>query len=1209
MDQLKKMLSDTNNTYVIRQLKMVFSISIVLLLISLYASFTSIKRLIDNSEMVNHTNEVLIESENLISFLKDAETGHRGFLAANYDPQFLEPYNKSRQNVLKAYANLRSLTLDNSLQQQNLDQAIGLINRKYLQMEKILSIAKKGEFTPGYKQSIHEGIVQGKRIMDSLRVVNARINGLEKKLLKARTAEQTKYIAYTPTLVLVAALISILITIFSYVKIKRDMDKRIAKQKADEEKYIETSERISIMEAIAKKIADGNYTVRSTDTKEDELGRISAALNGMTISLEKNFNHLKDATWLQTGSVLLSDAMRGERNLHKLSTNLINVIIEYLDAPLGTLYLVGQHAQLTLVGSFAASDAPSNLKIGEGLVGQVVKSKKMMVLNDIPSDYVSIKSSIGHSLPKSLVILPLLYANDVIAVVEIGLFRQLTPLEQEFLSKNSEAIAIGLNAALDYEKLQHLLEETQAQAEELQTQHGELENLNGELEAQAQKLQASEEELRVQQEELQQTNEELEERSNLLEERNQDIQKKAEELAIATRYKSEFLANMSHELRTPLNSILLLSRLLSENNEQNLSKDQVEYARVIQSSGNGLLGLIDEILDLSKIEAGKMNLEFQHVPINTIIDDLQSLFKPIATEKKIDFQITVKEDVPQVIETDRMRVDQILKNLLSNALKFTSAGSVRMEISNVPGNDKLIRFDVTDTGIGIPKEKQKLIFEAFQQADGSTKRKYGGTGLGLSISRELVKLLNGDLKLTSEPDKGSTFSLILPILRTNISYSSIVNDFIQEHEVEQEVNATKEQRHQDQYVTSIIPNSIADDRNSVSKNDKCILIIEDDTVLAKALLEYSRKKGYKGLVSVRGDEGVKLALKYKPIGILLDLHLPVKSGWDVLEELKKDPFTRHIPVHIMSSNQVKNESLNKGAVDFINKPIAIEQMSDVFKKIEFIVNNKAKKVLIVEENPKHAKALAYFLETCDISSDVKSDFNDGIEALKKENVDCVILDMEISSIKSYNLLEEAKKSVGLENLPIIIFTGKNLSTTEEQRIKQYADSIIIKTAHSYQRILDEVSLFLHLMEGEKEKKKDNFKKLGALNQILNDKTVLVVDDDVRNIFSLSKALEKLKMNVITAVDGNEAMKKLNENPNVDAVLLDMMMPQMDGYQTASKIREQARWRNLPVIAVTAKAMSGDREKCIEAGASDYITKPIDIDQLLSLLRVWLYYKN
>ncbi|HSH67873.1 MAG TPA: response regulator, partial [Bacteroidia bacterium] len=712
-----------------------------------------------------------------------------------------------------------------------------------------------------------------------------------------------------------------------------------------------------------------------------------------------------------------------------------------------------------------------------------------------------------------------------------------------------------------------------------------------------------------QQEELQQTNEELEERSNLLEERNQDIQKKAEELAIATRYKSEFLANMSHELRTPLNSILLLSRLLSENNEQNLSKDQVEYARVIQSSGNGLLGLIDEILDLSKIEAGKMNLEFQHVPINTIIDDLQSLFKPIATEKKIDFQITVKEDVPQVIETDRMRVDQILKNLLSNALKFTSAGSVRMEISNVPGNDKLIRFDVTDTGIGIPKEKQKLIFEAFQQADGSTKRKYGGTGLGLSISRELVKLLNGDLKLTSEPDKGSTFSLILPILRTNISYSSIVNDFIQEHEVEQEVNATKEQRHQDQYVTSIIPNSIADDRNSVSKNDKCILIIEDDTVLAKALLEYSRKKGYKGLVSVRGDEGVKLALKYKPIGILLDLHLPVKSGWDVLEELKKDPFTRHIPVHIMSSNQVKNESLNKGAVDFINKPIAIEQMSDVFKKIEFIVNNKAKKVLIVEENPKHAKALAYFLETCDISSDVKSDFNDGIEALKKENVDCVILDMEISSIKSYNLLEEAKKSVGLENLPIIIFTGKNLSTTEEQRIKQYADSIIIKTAHSYQRILDEVSLFLHLMEGEKEKKKDNFKKLGALNQILNDKTVLVVDDDVRNIFSLSKALEKLKMNVITAVDGNEAMKKLNENPNVDAVLLDMMMPQMDGYQTASKIREQARWRNLPVIAVTAKAMSGDREKCIEAGASDYITKPIDIDQLLSLLRVWLYYKN
>jgi signal transduction histidine kinase/DNA-binding response OmpR family regulator/CHASE3 domain sensor protein len=1204
-------MTDSNNSYVIRQLKTVFSISVALLLVSLYASYTSITRLIDNSKMVNHTNMVLIQAENLISYMKDAETGHRGFLASGGDVSFLEPYNYSRQKVLKTYADLTMLTGNNPKQQAYLKEALRLINKKYQQMETMILLTKSGQYGLAYEKEKHKGMTQGKLVMDTLRAVVVNMKTEEKKLLEIRTAEQTKYILYTPSLVLVAALISILITVLSYVRIKRDVDKRIAQQKADEAKYIETSERISIMEAIAKKIADGNYTVRSNDQRQDELGRISKALNEMTGALEQNFNHLKDTAWLQTGSVKLSDAMRGEKNLHKLSTNLINVIIEYLEAPLGTLYLVGKHSQLLLVGSFAAEDAPKNLKIGEGLVGQVVKSKKLMVLNDLPSNYLSIKSSIGHTLPTSLVILPLMYSNEVIAVVEIGLLRTLTTIELEFLEKNSEAIGIGLNAALDYEKLQHLLEETQAQSEELQTQHGELENLNTELEAQAQKLQASEEELRVQQEELQQTNEELEERSSLLEEKNVDIQRKAEELAIATRYKSEFLANMSHELRTPLNSILLLSRLLSENNDKNLNNDQVEYAKVIQSSGNGLLALIDEILDLSKIEAGKMSLEFQQVSISEIIDDLQSLFNPIANEKKIDFHVIINKDVPKVIETDRMRVDQILKNLISNALKFTDKGSVTMEVKNVPGNDKVLCFEIKDTGIGIAKDKQQLIFEAFQQADGSTKRKYGGTGLGLSISKELTKLLNGELKLTSEPDKGSTFSLFIPILKIKAGYVSVIGNFLKEQQQETSIPPLPIEKAQndDMYVSNFIPQSIPDDRDSISKNDKIILIIEDDTVLAKALLEYTRRKKYKGIVSVRGDEGLSLALKYKPMGILLDIHLPVKSGWEVMEELKANMETKHIPIHIMSSNKVKNESITKGAVDFIDKPIAFEQMSDVFKKIEYIVNNKSKKVLIVEENPKHAKALAYFLETCNISSDVKSDFKEGIEALKNESVDCVILDMEISNIKSYNLLEEAKKNSGLDSLPIIIFTGRNLSTAEEQKIKQYADSIIVKTAHSYQRMLDEVSLFLHLVGGENEAKKGDFKKLGALNQILNEKTVLVVDDDVRNIFSLSKALEKLKINVITAIDGNEAMKKLNENPGVDAVLLDMMMPQMDGYQTATKIREQARWKNLPVIAVTAKAMSGDREKCIDAGASDYITKPIDIDQLLSLLRVWLYYKN
>jgi len=1205
--QLTPFMKDSNTSYVVRQLKTVFSISIFLLLISLYASYTSIRKLIDNSKLVNHTNELLIESENLISLMKDAETGHRGYLISGGDETFLEQYNLSRPKVAQTFSTLATLTVDNPEQKKNLEQARMLINEKYEQMELTIRLTRENKLDADYHRGKLEGMIKGKIIMDNLRAVVAKMKSEESRLLEQRTAEQSKYIAYTPTLVVIAAFISILITIFSYVKIKQDMDKRIAKQKEDEEKYIETSKRISITEAIAQKIADGDYSVRSNDTRQDELGRISFAMNEMSASLEKSFNHLKETNWQQEGTVKLSNAMRGERNLHRLSSNLVNAIIDYLDAQMGTLYHVSK-AQLTLVGSFAASDAPRNLKIGEGLVGQVVESKKMMIVNDVPANYLKIKSSVGNMLPSSLVILPLLYGDDVIAVVEVGLFRKLTQAELEFLSKNAEGIAIGLNAALDYEKLQHLLEETQAQSEELQTQHSELENLNTELETQAQKLQASEEELRVQQEELRQTNEELEERSALLEEKNVDIQKKAEELAVATRYKSEFLANMSHELRTPLNSILLLSRLLTENNDKNLNNDQIEYAKVIQSSGNGLLGLIDEILDLSKIEAGKMNLEYKQVIVQEMTEDLNALFKPLATDKKIELKIIVHKDTPHVIETDPMRLDQILKNLLSNAIKFTSKGTVTLEVKNVPDDDKMIRFDVIDTGIGIPKDKQLLIFEAFQQADGSTKRKYGGTGLGLSISKQLSKLLNGKLKLESTPDKGSTFSLFLPIMKMNLSsYSNIIETFASEQVEEKREVITP--REDDQSKNLIIPNSIPDDRDAITRKDKCILIIEDDTILAKALLEYARKKGYKGLVSVRGDEGLDLALKYMPLGVLLDIHLPVKSGWEVMDELKANPQTRHIPIHVMSSTKAKNESLTKGAVDFIDKPIAFEQISDVFKKIEYIVNNKANKVLIVEENPKHAKALAYFLETFNINSDVKSDIRDGVQALKNENLDCVILDMEVSNIKSYSLLEEAKKESGIENLPIIIFTGKNLSTTEEQRIKQYADSIIVKTAHSYQRVLDEVSLFLHLVDGEKEVKKSDFKKLGALNQILNEKTVLVVDDDVRNIFSLSKSLEKLKMNVITAVDGKEAMKKLNENPGVDAVLLDMMMPQMDGYQTAAKIREQARWKNLPIIAVTAKAMSGDREKCIEAGASDYITKPIDIDQLLSLLRVWLYYKN
>jgi CheY-like chemotaxis protein len=662
---------------------------------------------------------------------------------------------------------------------------------------------------------------------------------------------------------------------------------------------------------------------------------------------------------------------------------------------------------------------------------------------------------------------------------------------------------------------------------------------------------------------------------------------------------------MSHELRTPLNSILLLSRLLSENNTKNLLPDQVEYAQVIQSSGQGLLSLIDEILDLSKIEAGKMDLDYHPVLIEEVTSDLRALFTPVAKERKLELIIEVDPAVPSQIETDKMRLEQVLKNLLSNALKFTAQGSVRLDVRALPENRSFISFAVKDTGIGIPADKQEHIFEAFQQADGSTRRKYGGTGLGLSISRELTKLLGGEMRLISEPDKGSEFTVYIPINKLSAEKTGPAPKT-----PEAVVEASPAESAVPRYRSENIPAALPDDRAAVNTEDKTILIIEDDVAFAKALLDFTHQKGYKGLIAVRGDEGIALAQQYKPLGILLDIQLPVKDGWEVMEELKSNPATRHIPVHIMSSHEVKKESLMKGAVDFINKPVAFEQMQEVFKKIEQVISKEHKKVLIVEENPKHAKALAYFLETFNVNAQISDSVKHSVQALQSEEVDCVILDMGIPDKQAYETLETVKKNPGLENLPIIIFTGKSLSKTEELRIRQYADSIVIKTAHSYQRILDEVSLFLHLMEEGKENgRQAKYKRLGALNEVLTNKKILIADDDVRNIFSLTKALELHNIQVFSAVDGKEALQQLSEHPDVDLVLMDIMMPEMDGYEAMQQIRQKPKYRNLPIIAVTAKAMTGDREKCIKAGASDYISKPVDIDQLLSLLRVWLYDKS
>ncbi|PSL48741.1 signal transduction histidine kinase [Chitinophaga niastensis] len=958
----------------------------------------------------------------------------------------------------------------------------------------------------------------------------------------------------------------------------------------------------------ADSIGRGNFNIDvQPRSSEDLLGN---AVVHMAAELKIFRRSNEQKIWIQSGLNRITETLLGEKAMNELSKDALTDIVQYTGAQTGILY-IKQSNELHFAAGYALSadyPAPPVIEVGKTLLGQAVLQREPLYLKEAPDNFLHIVGGTAAAQPGYVLIIPLIHAGISEGVMEIGSLFPFTDNVIDFTKQAAVNIAVALQTTRSRTKLQELLEETQAQTEELQIQHSELESLNVELEAQTEKLQVSEEELKVQQEELMQSNAELEERSRLLEDKNQiivernlDIYKKAEELALSTQYKSEFLANMSHELRTPLNSILLLSRLLSENHDHNLKGDQVEYAQVINSSGKGLLTLIDEILDLSKIESGKMELEYSDVSVDDISASMQALFEPMAREKGLTLKLLTAPETPVTIETDQNRLEQVLKNLLSNALKFTARGSVTLEIA--PGETPdTIRFAVKDTGIGIPVEKQQIIFEAFQQADGSTRRKYGGTGLGLSISRELAKLLGGQINISSKSNEGSEFSVTIPIMHK--PFPAPDNNFVLPSPVVEEITTLP------RYLSTIIPADIYDDRGLIEPGDPVILIVEDDTHFAKALLDFTHTRGYKGIVSVRGDEAAPLARKYKPIGILLDIQLPVKDGWQVMEELKNDPLTRPIPVHIMSSMEMKKESLLKGAVDFINKPVTIENMQLIFEKMEFVLQRSTatKKVLILEENAKHAKALAYFLSNYQVSAEISNTVDDGVKLLQQKDVDCVILDMGIPDQQAYEALEMVKEIKGLENLPIIIFTGKSLSKAEEHRIKQYADSIVVKTAHSYQRMLDEVSLFLHLVSENAPPVSAVNGKMAMLNEVLKDKTVLIADDDVRNIFSLTKALEKHQMKVLPAIDGKEALQQLREH-TADIVLMDMMMPEMDGYDAIAAIRKQPDLKNLPVIAVTAKAMMGDREKCLQAGASDYISKPVDVDQLISLLRVWLYDKG
>lgn len=1189
----------------LRNLRIGFGLSLFILIVSSIASYSSIQNLLAGARQVDHTDSVINRLEMALSTLKDAETGQRGYLLTG-DTTYLRPYNGAQEKALALVNDVRRMTMDNPTQTGNAKELYEIISQRLSILQQLIDGKRDNNLIN------LADLKKGQGSMEEARGVVARMQTEEHRLMQERVERVQRFSNYTPVLIVVAAALSILITLFFYRRVVGDYQERVALYNELQEKEKEIVRRIDIIGEIADKISDGNYQVRVSDEQKDNLGALGGSLNKMAESLDHSFRQLSDNEWLQAGLARLSELMAGQTDMRTLSFHVIDFITEYSRSMIGALYLTdpGDRELILQASHGLSSDSRrKTIAVGDGMAGQVAMDGKRMLVKDIPPGDWVVSWAAGSVKPRTMVAFAFFHEKQIKGVIELGALDYYTERELAFFTSISESIGIAVNSIETRNKLQELLEETQAQAEELQAQHSELENMNMELEVQAEKLQVSEEELKVQQEELQQTNQELEERSRSLEEKNQlilfrnlDIQKKAEELEQTTQYKSEFMANMSHELRTPLNSILLLSRLLSENNNQNLSAEQIEYARVIQNSGQGLLELIDEILDLSRIESGKLQLEHTIVTIEELVADMRMLFDPLAKDKNLDLKFIVEEGTPPQMETDKMRLEQILKNLLSNAFKFTARGYIHLRIS--PSFQKnFVDLAVRDSGIGIPDDKHQLIFEAFQQADGSTRRQYGGTGLGLSISRELARLLGGDITLTSAPGEGAEFRVTIPLFRMEglPEMPAPAGTKITPMPADEEVL---------QFTLADIPPDVPDDRSNIVPGDKVLLIVEDDSYFARSLLEFGRKKGYKGIISVRGDTATSLAKTYNPIGILLDIQLPVRSGWEVMDELKKDLRTRHIPVHIISSFEAKSESMTKGAIDFISKPAASENMAAVFERIEYVLNRSSKKVLIIEDNTKHAEALSYFLSVHQVHSEIAHNIAGSVAALNKEEVQCTILSREDADEADRESLDSIRKNPGLENIPIIVLTGKTISKGEEVRLRQYADSIVVKTAHSYQRILDEVSLFLHLVDaGQQKEPAGVMGRMGALEEVLKNKMVLVADDDVRNIFSLTKALETHKMRVLSAMDGREALAVLeDEAAPVDIILMDMMMPEMDGFETIARIRRNPRFRHMPIIAVTAKAMAGDREKCIQAGASDYISKPVDIDQLMSLLRIWLYEK-
>ena len=1114
-------------------------------------------------QWVEHTDRVINNINRSLKLSVDMETGMRGFLLTG-DERFLDPYEVAKPSIIAELKGLEDLVADNPDQVDRFKRLAAMQETWNQFAQEMITLRRtNGDYATPIQNR------RGKRLADEIREQYEQATNIEHQLRLTRNTDVTHTTVLSVSLYIVFILI--VSGILAWVG-RRDMT-----------------------------ALSSTYTANLKAQQEDA-------------------ERLAHVAWLRNGQSELAEQVIGQLTLNLLGRNVLQFFAQYLGAVVAAVYVRQEHGSLVRVASYGFSRQQElqeqSIYNGEGVVGKAAEQDQIIRLDDVPQDYFKVSSGLGDGSPRSVVVVPTSNDDQVNGVIELGFLRELTARDLEFLELVAENVGTSIEAARYRQRLQEVLAETQQLNEELQVQQEELRTANEELEEQSRILKESQAHLETQQAELEQTNEQLAEQGKALAEQRDALDRNNEELSVAqvelearadelqrsSKYKSEFLANMSHELRTPLNSSLILAKLLAENPQENLTEEQVKFAESIYSAGNDLLNLINDILDISKVEAGKLDVRPENSSVSRLVDGLRMTFEPLAADKQLQFSVEVQPGAPVSLYTDRQRLEQILKNLLSNAIKFTEAGAVSLTVSCQPGEG--IAFTVRDSGIGIAEDQQESIFEAFRQADGTTNRRYGGTGLGLSISRDLAKLLGGSISVTSAPGQGSIFTLVLPEEYVEQSLSQYV-------EAPPAVAQVAPKPVPVAPVPAPVPVSepiprFADDREKAPFNKRCILVIEDEVRFAHILYDLAHELDYNCLVAHGADEGFDLASSFLPDAILLDMRLPDHSGLTVLQRLKEMPSTRHIPVHVISVEDRQEAALQMGAIGYAVKPTTREELKDVFARLEAKLTQKVKRVLLVEDDALQRDSIARLIGDDDIEITAVGFAQDALELLRDNAYDCMIIDLKLPDMLGNDLLKRMSTDEICAFPPVIVYTGRNLTRDEEAELLKYSRTIIIKGARSPERLLDEVTLFLHKVESQLSNERQKMLKTArSRDRVFEGRKILVVDDDVRNIFALTSALEHKGAIVEVGRNGLEAIEKLNTVDDIDLVLMDVMMPEMDGYEATAEIRKNPRWRKLPIIAVTAKAMKDDQDRCMQAGSNDYLAKPIDLDRLFSLIRVWL----